>query len=323
MTQRSLLACCLALALVPTQASGLDRAGPSKGQEGRVRATSLNLRQGPGTEHEVLRELDRGEEVTVLKREGAWIRVRTSSGKRGWVHSGYVDFAAEDLKGRSVSTRGRKIPRSLRGTKALASPSKSTKARYLHYRKLLAAHGYRLDERPNERTVIGLRGLGPEGRGYREEARPIRAYNDTFVVLWRDARGKRHVVTLRGSTTPGQTRTTLSGTPDADRDGVKDIAHLRPGLYRYKTGTYKGKSAFRPVTPTPAYRDTDHDGRIARSEKQRSVERGDMATGILFHRGRDTRPSSVGCQTLSPAVFAEFEAAIGGDTFDYVLIDPR
>jgi uncharacterized protein YgiM (DUF1202 family) len=49
---------------------------------------ALNLRVGPGTQHAVIRVLREGEVLTVTAR-GAWLEVRDSQGKRGYVNSRY------------------------------------------------------------------------------------------------------------------------------------------------------------------------------------------------------------------------------------------
>jgi 3D (Asp-Asp-Asp) domain-containing protein len=296
---------------------------------GVVRVNGLNVRKGPGTDDKVIEAVDKGTRFKVLGKKGDWLRVKIN-GKKGWLHGSYVDLAGDSEQPVSNGAPARDIDmtkrpaKSLRASRALARRSRSMKSQYLHYRKLLASFGYKLDTSPNERTVIGLRGLDPQGRVHLEGNRKVRAYNGTFVVIWIDDKGKPRVAHFAGATTPGQERTKASGTPDPNKDGVKDIAHLSPGVYRYKSGTFKGLSAYRPISKTPCYRDTNHDGRIDKSERKASKSRGDLATGILFHRGRDTRPSSVGCQTMNPKVFDAFEAALGSDKrFDYVLIDPR
>lgn len=200
----------------------------------------------------------------------------------------------------------------------------SQKSQYKHYAKLVTALGGRVDTTPGERTVVGLRGIDPDGQVHGEAKRVFRSYTDTYVVLWIDDKGKPRVEHFHGSTTPGQDKTRYDGTPDADKDGTKDIAHLAPGVMKYKSRTYKGLSAFGNGKRVPCYRDTNHDGRIDVTEKRASAERGDTASGILFHRGTKTRPSSVGCQTMKPEVFDAFERALGGDkAWTYVLVDVR
>lgn len=55
-----------------------------------VTASSLRLRGGPGTGHEVVGSLQSGDKVTILLRQGEWSRVRTAGGTVGWVASEYL-----------------------------------------------------------------------------------------------------------------------------------------------------------------------------------------------------------------------------------------
>lgn len=50
----------------------------------------LNLRQGPGTGHAILRRMYNGDLVTVLGRRGSWLYIRHSSGAQGYAHSRYL-----------------------------------------------------------------------------------------------------------------------------------------------------------------------------------------------------------------------------------------
>ena len=45
----------------------------------------LNFRTGPGTSHSIIRRLDNGTLVQVLRRSGRWAEVRTSRNEQGWI----------------------------------------------------------------------------------------------------------------------------------------------------------------------------------------------------------------------------------------------
>ncbi|OED37734.1 hypothetical protein AB833_22605 [Chromatiales bacterium (ex Bugula neritina AB1)] len=49
---------------------------------------SVNLRQGPSTDHAVVLELNKGQELMEFKRDGKWVHVGAygTAGKIGWVH---------------------------------------------------------------------------------------------------------------------------------------------------------------------------------------------------------------------------------------------
>jgi N-acetylmuramoyl-L-alanine amidase len=55
-----------------------------------VTATSLRIRGGAGTGHEVVGSLQEGNRVTVLLRQGGWSRIRTAGGDTGWVSDQYL-----------------------------------------------------------------------------------------------------------------------------------------------------------------------------------------------------------------------------------------
>ena len=51
-----------------------------------VNSALVNLREGPGTNHQVLRQVERGDELTEVDRAGNWINVTTSdNGTNGWI----------------------------------------------------------------------------------------------------------------------------------------------------------------------------------------------------------------------------------------------
>ena len=52
----------------------------------------LNVRSGPGTQFKILSGVATGDEVTILKREEGWTRVRVSNekGTVGWIPEGYL-----------------------------------------------------------------------------------------------------------------------------------------------------------------------------------------------------------------------------------------
>lgn len=55
-----------------------------------VRATSLNLREGPGTAFAVTRLARTGERLPVLGRQGLWVKVSLADGREAWGHAAYL-----------------------------------------------------------------------------------------------------------------------------------------------------------------------------------------------------------------------------------------
>lgn len=50
----------------------------------------LNLRAGPGTAHDVVMTMERGDWVRVTEETGAWVRVEHQSGATGWTYRKYL-----------------------------------------------------------------------------------------------------------------------------------------------------------------------------------------------------------------------------------------
>lgn len=50
-----------------------------------VRGPVLNMRAGPGTQHEVLWQLQRGYPLQVIQRQGKWLKIRDFENDTGWV----------------------------------------------------------------------------------------------------------------------------------------------------------------------------------------------------------------------------------------------
>lgn len=55
--------------------------------------TSLNFRQGPGTNQKVIARLANGTKVTVISKTDSWYKVKLSDGKVGYVYSSYLAAA--------------------------------------------------------------------------------------------------------------------------------------------------------------------------------------------------------------------------------------
>jgi len=54
------------------------------------RSGRLNLREGPGTAHSVVRAMDKGDWVKVVERSGNWLKLQHISGDEGWAHKAYL-----------------------------------------------------------------------------------------------------------------------------------------------------------------------------------------------------------------------------------------
>jgi SH3 domain protein len=54
----------------------------------------LNLRSGPGNQHQILGVLKTGDPLQVLERSEDWAKVRTAGGQEGWVPGGFLQAQA-------------------------------------------------------------------------------------------------------------------------------------------------------------------------------------------------------------------------------------
>ncbi len=102
----------------------------------------------------------------------------------------------------------------------------------------------------------------------------------------------------------------------------KGIATLAPGIHRYRKGNH---GISRPGGGYPAFRP-------ATKNEELPVTRDGVAVpwpgvAINIHRGGNTTTSSLGCQTIPPAQWDAFYAAVSGEmkrhnlkTFPYVLV---
>ncbi|MEO0183791.1 MAG: SH3 domain-containing protein, partial [candidate division WOR-3 bacterium] len=68
---------------------------------GIVTAKNVNVRKGPGTENEIIKTLNKGNEVRILIIRNDWVLVRYDSNYEGWIHKSlltYKDSLKTDIK---------------------------------------------------------------------------------------------------------------------------------------------------------------------------------------------------------------------------------
>lgn len=58
---------------------------------------TMNLRSGPGKGYDVKGYVHHGDKVSVLDKSGEWSKVKTSSGKTGWIKTKYIDGTTKAL----------------------------------------------------------------------------------------------------------------------------------------------------------------------------------------------------------------------------------
>ena len=66
--------------------------GKLLGKEATVitRKDLVNIRSGPGTQHDIAFKAERGVPFRVLKRQGDWIYIQGRDGDKGWIHNKLV-----------------------------------------------------------------------------------------------------------------------------------------------------------------------------------------------------------------------------------------
>ncbi len=62
---------------------------------GTVTASSLNVRSGPSSIHNIIHRLYRGNKIRVIGVSGGWCRIRLSDGRIGWVSASYISETSE------------------------------------------------------------------------------------------------------------------------------------------------------------------------------------------------------------------------------------
>jgi hypothetical protein len=230
------------------------------------------------------------------------------------------------------------IPDSVRSTAAsivaqilnpvrLPPASYSESEQFEHYKRMLEARGFTLD--PSHPTVVALRGLNSSD-GSVHAPNVVNRYDETIVVLSKDAKGDTHVKTFAGSTHPDRVDYPVGGTvgvPTVDDDQIADVGMINPGEYRLEhRADHNGAAAWDVRTPDnsgriPGVRDTDHDGVFSEAERSASQTRvfqdgrvGDTLTGVMIHQGGPNSPASAGCVNISSKStdYPEFIKAVGG-----------
>jgi hypothetical protein len=98
------LALCLVAVLFT---ASVAEAGSDKAPRVDVTAAYIELRSGPGRGYPVFHTIERGNEVSLIKRRTDWYRVRTDRGVEGWVNrnelaSGTGDPVLQSLRDRAM-----------------------------------------------------------------------------------------------------------------------------------------------------------------------------------------------------------------------------
>ncbi|MGC4376784.1 SH3 domain-containing protein [Fictibacillus sp. Mic-4] len=79
----------------PIKESNPNTSSAAKPKPAMVTASSLNFRSGPGTAYKLIGTLKKGTVINVLKQQGSWSNVKTSSAQLGWVSTKYLTFKVD------------------------------------------------------------------------------------------------------------------------------------------------------------------------------------------------------------------------------------
>lgn len=158
-------------------------------------------------------------------------------------------------------------------------------------------------------VVLALRQDTPMSQGPRDGT-----YDDRIVVLKKTASGPQ-VTELVGNTEPNRKYAEQMG-------GSKPVGRLADGqTVRYhKDNNARFGNHLRPSGNPLAQRDANRNMRFDSNEKSYSGSWGGQA--MLVHKAGTTTTGSQGCQTMSPAEFQRFWAALGSQNdVSYVLVN--
>lgn len=185
--------------------------------------------------------------------------------------------------------------------------------KYELYADYFKQKGVKLDTRPEQRSILGLRvTTNSKANGNKG------AYDDRMVVLWTDKNGQKRVKEFLTANTEPNYRYVANGRAERDvnRDGKKELGRIGDGAYEFYKDSWKYGNALREADNVmPALYDTNGDGNYDNRDTKAN------AGGILFHQGLKDDVGSMGCQTLPPGKFTEFWNSLGGDNrFTYLLV---
>ncbi len=178
------------------------------------------------------------------------------------------------------------------------------------------------DLEAGKRVILGLR-VTTSSRANKGGG----TYDDRFVILHNNG-GVKTAKEFLGNTDPtsryeqGYEHAKKSFGEDANRDGRRDLGRMPAGTYEFRkdrSSTYG--DVLRPVSAITAERDINHDGAFDGKDVATNQAALSAGTSMLFHKGGRNITGSAGCQTMPPATFEAFWAALGNQKqFRYVLL---
>lgn len=86
--------------------AGAEEAPTSEETAEVIRASNLNLRSGPGTNHDRVAGAKRGQKFKVVGKEGKWVQLEGEDGKRVWAHRYFLKVTRTVQAGAASALRG-------------------------------------------------------------------------------------------------------------------------------------------------------------------------------------------------------------------------
>lgn len=72
-----------------------------------VKGDKINLRKGPGTKYSIIWEYGNGYPVTVVKKQGNWVKVRDFEKDSGWIHKSLLHYSPHVVVKVNRNTNGK------------------------------------------------------------------------------------------------------------------------------------------------------------------------------------------------------------------------
>lgn len=79
--------------------------------EGRITASRVNIRSGPGLIHTILGQGQKGVEIVIVDEHGEWLRIEPIEGIYGWVSEDLIKFKTADVSSHKNAIRAARIER--------------------------------------------------------------------------------------------------------------------------------------------------------------------------------------------------------------------
>lgn len=157
--------------------------------------------------------------------------------------------------------------------------------KYELYADYFKQKGVKLDTRPEQRSILGLRvTTNSKANGNKG------AYDDRMVVLWTDKNGQKRVKEFLTANTEPNYRYVANGRAERDvnRDGKKELGRIGDGAYEFYKDSWKYGNALREADNVmPALYDTTGDGNYDNRDTKSQCQRNSVSSRLTRRRRFD------------------------------------